>query len=571
MNGGIRVAQKMEDNMPQKIVIIGGVAAGTSAAAKARRCDEDAEITIFERDSYISYGSCGFPFYISGSIPDMDKLVFNTPETFKKSHNIDVFAEHDVKEIEPDKKRLKVLDLKTNRLESFSYDKLLITTGARAVVPPIEGIDLPHIYTLRTVDDAKRIREFIVSQNPKKAVVVGAGLIGLEMVEALLERKLQVTLVEMLDQVLPNFDWEMAKLMENHLKEQGVELILSDAVKEFKGGKDGVNKIITRSGAEIDADVVLVSVGVKPNTEIVQDIGMDLGVRNTIKVDARMETSIGDIFAAGDCVESTNLVSGMPTWAPMGSVANKQGRIAGENMVGRDSRFRGVLGTCITKVFDYKAAKTGLSEAEARKHGFDLEISYTHPYDLLHCYPGAAAITMKMIANKKTNEVLGAQIMGIGGVDKRIDVIATSILAGFTDADLFHIDLAYAPPFSPAKDPVIVSGMVAENGHKGDSDNILPSELKKRMDDGEEFLILDVRSPQEFDTYHLKGAKLVHVEELRQRLDELEPFKEKEIVVCCRTGIRSYRACRILMNNGFTNIKNLTGGLSVWSYEFDNQ
>jgi len=557
--------------MSQTMVIIGGVAAGTSAAAKARRCDEDSEIIIFERDEYVSYGSCGFPFYISGSIPDMDRLLFNTPETFKKRYNVDVLAKHDVKEIVPEKNTLKVLDLDSNELKSFSYDKLLITTGARAIVPPIDGINLPHIYTLRTVEDAKWIREFILDGDPKKAVVVGGGLIGLEMVEAFLERKLKVTLVEMLDQVLPNFDWEMAKIMEKHLEKLGVELILSDAVMRFEGDEEGVKRVITKSGAVIDADIVLISVGVGPNTKLAQQAGIELGTRNTITVNERMETSIEDIFAAGDCVESVNLITGKPVWAPMGSVANKQGRVAGENMTGRDSRFRGVLGTCITKVSDFKAAKTGLSEAEARSQGFDISVSYAHPQDLLHCYPGAASITMKMTTDSKSERILGSQIVGRGGVDKRIDVIATAILAGLKVGDLFHIDLAYAPPFSPAKDPVIVAGMVAENEYKGDVENILSSDLKKLIDRQDRFLLLDVRSPEEFRTRHLKGAKLVHVDELRKRLGELEPSKEKEIVVYCETGIRSYRACRILMNRGFKKVRNLTGGLSVWNFEFERE
>jgi NADPH-dependent 2,4-dienoyl-CoA reductase/sulfur reductase-like enzyme/rhodanese-related sulfurtransferase len=555
----------------KKIVVIGGVAAGTSAAAKARRCDEDAEVLIFERGRHISYATCGLPYYISGVIAHEGSLIFNTPETFETRHNIDVKLQHEVSEILPECKEIKVIELKTGQERRYPYDKLILATGARPFIPPIEGIQLRHIHSLRTVEDAKNIRDFIETGPPSHAVVVGGGLIGLEMVEALLAQKLHVTLVEKLDQLLPSFDWEIAHTAETHLKEKGVDVFCSNGVESFKGDESGVKRVVTESGEEIDADLVILSIGIRPNVQLAEAAGIQLGPTRTIAVNHRMETSVEDIYAVGDCAESRHILTDEPVWAPLGSVANKHGRVAGENVTGRNVAFKGVLGTCIAKVCDLAVARTGLNEKEARERRDEVAISYVHPADHTHCYPGSAAVTIKTIADAKDGRLLGAQLIGSRGIDKRVDVMAMAIYGGMTVGDLFHVDLAYAPPFSPAKDPVLVAGVVTENELKGDLNTILPLELKQRMDAKDGYILLDVRTLGEFAAGHLEGATHIHVDELRTRIDaadksvrELE--KGKGTIVYCQTGIRSYRACRILMNRGFQNVRNFTGGLACWKY-----
>lgn len=444
-----------------KIAIIGGVAAGTSAAAKASRENSEAEIVLFEKDRDISYAGCGLPYYISGITPTRNKVVINTPEKFAEKYGVDVRTGHEVTKIDPDNKEIEFTILDSGEKGVYKYDRLIITTGASPVMPPIPGIELENIVPLRTVSDADRIKEILKKGEYKKVAIVGAGLIGLEMAESFKELGLEVTVIEKLPQVLPQFSADMAEIIKDHLKDKGVSLILDDGVKEFKGNMR-VKKIFTESNKEIDVDLVLVSIGIRPNTKLAQSIGLKIGPTGAIAVNKRMETSISDIYAAGDCAESVDLVTGKPVWVPLGSTANKQGRVAGENAAGGNYEHEGVLKTGITKIFDMTAARTGLSEKEAEEEGFNVVPVKIKAANHAGYYPGLERVHIKGIFEKDTGRILGAEVIGKAGADKRIDVLSTAIYSKMTARDLFQVDLAYAPPYSTPKDPVAVLGMVAE-------------------------------------------------------------------------------------------------------------
>ncbi len=444
-----------------KIVVIGGVAAGTSAAAKASRTAPEADIVILERDEDISYAGCGLPYYISDVIPSREKLIANYPEEFEEKYGVEVRTGHEVTEIDPEQKQVKYTDLINDACSRESYDKLIIATGASPIMPPISGIELEKILPLRTVSDADRIKRITGDQNIQKVTIVGAGLIGMEMAEAFAEMNREVTVVEQMDHVLPILPDELSEELEEHLIEQEVNLIMGDGVKEFRG-QESVEEVITASGQQVETDLVLMAVGVKPNTKLAADAGLELGVRNTVKVNSRMETSIEDIYACGDCAETKNLITGEDTWVPLGSTANKQGRTAGENAAGGDAEHRGILKTGITKVFDYTAAATGLKAEEAEKAGFDpISLTVNVPNHAGY-YPGFDYFTLQGVFDKNTGRILGAAGIGESGVNKRIDVLAGAIYAEQTANDLYQMDLAYAPPYSTPKDPVAVLGMVAE-------------------------------------------------------------------------------------------------------------
>lgn len=444
-----------------KIAIIGGVAAGTSAAAKARRVDSNTEIVLFEKDKDISYAGCGLPYYISGVTSTRDKVVINTPEEFIKKYEVDVRVRHEVTEILPGKKLLKYKDLDQEKTGEYRYDKLIITTGASPVIPSIPGIELDNILQLRTVGDADRIKNIIEDQNPDKATIVGAGLIGLEMAESFKESGLEVTVIEKLPHVLPQFSADMAEIVEEHLKEKGVKLILGDGVKEFTGNKT-VKKIYSEKGQKIETDLVLISIGIRPNVELAEKAGIKIGKTGAIAVNKKMETSQPDIYAAGDCAESIDLITEKPVWVPLGSTANKQGRVAGENATGGNYEHDGILKTGITKIFDLTVARTGLSEKEAKEEGFDVITTKIKAANHAGYYPDLERLHLKGVFDKKTGRIIGAEVIGKTGADKRIDVLSTAIYSKLTARDLFQIDLAYAPPYSTPKDPVAVLGMVAE-------------------------------------------------------------------------------------------------------------
>ena len=444
-----------------KIVVIGGVAAGTSAAAKASRTAPEAEIILMERDEDISYAGCGLPYYISDVISSRKKLIANYPQEFAEKYGVSVRTGHEVTEIDPARKKIKYTDLVQDVCSQENYDKLIIATGASPIMPPIPGIELDKVLPLRTVSDADRIKRLTGDPNINSVTIVGAGLVGLEMAEAFMELGLEVTVVEQMDHVLPILPDELSEELENHLIEKEVNLVLGDGVKEFQG-KENVEQVVTDSGQKIETDLALMAIGVKANSKLAADAGLELGAGDAVAVNARMETSVEDIYACGDCAETVNLITGEKTWVPLGSTANKQGRTAGENAAGGEAKHKGVLKTGITKVFDYTAAATGLKEQEAREAGFDpVAITLNVPNHAGY-YPGFDYFTLHGVFDKKTNKILGAAGIGESGVDKRIDVLAGAIYAEQTANDLFQMDLGYAPPYSTPKDPVAVLGMVAE-------------------------------------------------------------------------------------------------------------
>ena len=444
-----------------KIAIIGGVAAGTSAAAKARRNNKEAEIVLFERDSDISYAGCGLPYYISEVTEGREKVIINTPEEFAKKYNIDVKTEHEVLEIKSEDKSLKYKDLKSNNVNKYNYDKLIIATGASPIMLPIPGYELDNIVPLRTVNDADKMKNIIDEKNPEKAVIVGAGLIGLEMAESFKEAGLEVAVVEKLPHVLPILSDEMSEIVEDHLREKDVNLVLNDGVSKF-AGEGKVEKVVTESGKEVEGDLVLLAIGVKPNVKLAKEAGIELGETGAIAVNEKMETSEKDIYAAGDCAESKDLITGNPAWVPLGSTANKQGRTAGENVTGGKARHKGILKTGITKIFDLAVSRTGLLASEARENGFEVKEVKIKGVDHAGYYPNLSRLHLKGVFDKDTNKIIGAAVIGENGADKRIDVLSTAIYSGLTANDLFQIDLAYAPPYSTPKDAAAVLGMVAE-------------------------------------------------------------------------------------------------------------
>ncbi|MCK8823800.1 FAD-dependent oxidoreductase [Fuchsiella alkaliacetigena] len=443
-----------------QIVVIGGVAAGTRAAARAKRINPEAEIIILERDSDISYSGCGFPYYISDLIKGRGELIVYNPTEFQAAKGVEVRTKQLVKKIVPANKEIQVKDLEEDRTYSLNYDKLLIATGAEPVIPPIPGVELDNIFTLRNVRSAERIKSFIEEKDPQRAVIVGGGHIGMELAENFLALDLQVTVVEMAEQILTTLDPEMAELVSEHLIKKGVEILTDDGVVEFAGSKQ-VEKVITDSGVELEADFVVLAIGVRPNVELAKKAGIELGQSGAIKVNSKLETSLSNIYAAGDCVESKHLLTDKSVWIPLGSTANKQGRVAGSNLGGKKSEFEGVLGTAIAKVCDLTVASTGLNETMAEKEGFKVVSSTVRVPSKAGYYSGPESIFIKLVINQENEKLLGAQVVGEAGVDKRIDVLATAIYNQMTVKELVKLDLAYAPPYSTPIDGLLTAGIVA--------------------------------------------------------------------------------------------------------------
>ena len=444
-----------------KIAVIGAVAAGTSAAAKARRTNKDAEIVIFEKDTDISYAGCGLPYYISGVTPSRDKVVMNTGESFAEKYGVEVRLEHEVTEIDTDNRKLKFKNLAEGKKGEYQYDKLIIATGASPIKPPFEGIELDNIFTLRSVKSADKIKAAVEKENNNKAVIIGAGLIGLEMAESFSEIGMNVTVIELQDQVLPPFSSEMAEIVADHLRKKGVNLILADGVDHFEGNEN-VERVITESGRELETDLALLSIGVKANSKLAAEAGVEVGETGAIKVNEKLKTNVPDVFAAGDCAESTDLLTNKDVWVPLGSTANKQGRTAGENAAGGEAKHYGILKTGITKVFDLTVAKTGLGLKEAREEDIDAVAVKIKAHNHASYYPGTDSIHLKGIFDKENGVIVGAEVIGGEGADKRIDVLATAIYNRMTADELFQVDLAYAPPYSGPKDAVAILGMVAQ-------------------------------------------------------------------------------------------------------------
>ncbi|TVL99188.1 MAG: dehydrogenase [Candidatus Brocadia sp. WS118] len=548
----------------QDLLIIGGVAAGMKAAAKARRESPAMKITVVTDEPYISYAGCGMPYFIGDIIRDSKKLILREPAYFKHMHNIDVLTRHQATVIHTKAKQVKVKNLEKNSDLTLRYDKLIIATGAQPIVPPLPGIFLNNIFTLRTVSDVLRIRACVDSGRVKNAVIVGGGLIGLEMAENLVLRGINVSVIELLGRILPPLDEDMALLVQKHVMEKGVEVITSDGVKSFEGNTSGAVTTVITGKRQLPADMVVLSIGIKPNTNLAQEAGIVTGASRAIKVNERMETNIPGVYAIGDCAENIHLVTGNPAWIPLGSTAAKMGRVAAINATGGNDTFKGVLGTLIVKVFELNVGKVGLSEREAVKEGFEVESAIIPAEDKAHYYPETKDILIKLIADTTTKKLLGAEIIGEGVVDKRIDIIATALTFGATVDQISKLDLAYAPPYAMSMDAIIVAANVLGNKLSGKTVGILPSKVAERHDRGEDFILLDVRTESEYKNGHIKGSKHLPLDKLASRTQELD--RSREIIAYCRAGLRAAHAYRILKNAGFYNVKYMDGSILAWPY-----
>ena len=542
-----------------KVVVVGGVAGGATAATRARRLDEEAEIVVLERGRYVSFANCGLPYHIGGEIADRDRLLLQTPASLKARYEIDVRVENEVLEIDRDKHEVVVRDLRADRLYRQPYDKLILSPGAAPVRPPLPGVDDQRIFTLRTVPDADRIKAAL-DAGARDVVVVGGGFIGLEMVENLRRRGLDVHLVELLDQVLPPLDPEMAAPLQQTLADHGVKVHLGDAVESFASGG---GKLLVRlgSGTTLPADLVLLAVGVRPEGTLAASAGLRCTLRGAIMVDEHMRTSDPDIFAVGDAVVVRDFVTADEVLIPLAGPANRQGRIAADNACGRDATYRGSQGTSVVRLFDLTAASTGASEKTLRRAAVEYEKIYVHPANHVTYFPGAEQMTIKLLFQPPDGRVLGAQIVGGGGVAKRIDVMATAIQGKMTVDNLAEAELAYAPQFGAAKDPINMAGFVAANVLRGDVQIAHADQL-----DGA--LLLDVRSPAEYAAGNIPDARLIPLPELRRRYDELPT--DQPIVVYCQVGLRGYLAARQLQQRGF-QVRNLSGGYKTYcAYHADS-
>lgn len=543
-----------------KLVIVGGVAGGATAAARARRVSEDAEIVVFERGEYISFANCGLPYYIGNVIKRRDHLLLATPEDFKKRYNIDVRIFSEVVGINSKEKAVEIKNNITGKKYWESYDKLILSPGAEPIKPPLEGIELENIFHLRNVPDSDRIKKIVDERNPRCAVVVGGGFIGLEMAENLTERGVKTTIVEMLDQVMPSLDYEMATLIHDHLEAKNVELELENGVKSFSKASDRI-LVSTQKGREIECDLVLLSVGIRPENTLAIKADLKIGSTGGIAVDDTMRTSDPNIYAVGDAVEVRDIVTGFPTLTALAGPANKQARIAADNALGRKSIFTGTLGTSVVKVFDMVVASTGANEKFLKKHDIPYLVSYTHSGSHAGYYPGATNTSVKILFSPGTGKVLGAQIVGRKGVDKRIDVLATAIRAKMTVYDLEELELAYAPPYSSAKDLINICGFVAANILKGDMEIVQWSELDALEKNGA--TLIDLRTQFELKhTGKIEGALHIPIDEFRNRLTELD--KQKMYIPYCGIGFRGYLGHRILVQNGFKS-RNLSGGFLTYT------
>lgn len=535
-----------------RLIIIGAVAAGTSAAAKARRNSEDTRIVVYEKDSFISYSGCGMPYYIGGVVEHADQLTPRDPAFFKSKYNMDIRTLHEVLSIDRDSRIIEVRNLTTGDVFRDTYDRLILATGARAVMPPLKGADSPHVFTLRNIGDMNRIKAFIDAKKIKSAVVVGTGFIGLEVCENLQRLGISVTMVEKLPQVTPGLDGDMAVYAREHLEKHGIRVLTGVSASEITE-----DQILLSDGSSMPAELVLLSVGVRPNTELAAAAGIGLGITGAIKVDEYMRTNDPDIYACGDCIEQFHVVTGRPVYRPLGSTANKTGRIAGDTATGGRLSFRGVLGTGIFRVFDMTVAQTGLSEREAREQGFDVAVCHNIKPDKPE-YMGGHEMVIKGIADKATGRLLGAQIVGREGVDKRIDVFATAITFKANAEDLFHLDLAYAPPFSTTKDPVIYTGMILDNAINGGRPLMTPGELEALIDAGEGYTLIDARAANQYDEGHVETAESIPHAQIRDAMQDMD--RDKLTITYCNKGVTGNAAQNILLNNGFRKVYNLSGG-----------
>lgn len=538
-----------------KVIIVGGVAGGATAAARIRRLDEQADIVIFERSGFVSYANCGLPYYIGGVITDQRELTLQTPESFFARFRIDVRVRHEVTAIHPENKTVSVTNLETGEQFEEHYDKLLLSPGARPTQPRLAGAEHERIFTLRTVEDTLRIRRFVEEKQPKSAVLAGGGFIGLEMAENLRELGVEVTIVQRADQVLPPLDYDMAAQIHTLLRSHGVHLKLGSAVAGFESSGEQVVTLL-EGEQPLHSDMVLLAIGVTPDTALAREAGLTLGQKGAIRVNDRMETSVPDIYAVGDAVEVEHFVTKERAVVALAGPANRQGRIAADNICGGDSRYSGAQGSSVIKLFELTAASTGINERSAQAAGINYDKVILSPEHHASYYPGSQTMTMKVLWEKDTLRLLGAQIVGRGGVDKRIDVLATAIRSGMKATELAELDLAYAPPYSSAKDPVNMAGFMIENITEGSVKQFHWTDLEMLAQDGS-VTLLDVRTSGEYHRGHAEGFVNLPVDELRERLEEID--RSKPVYVMCQSGLRSYVACRLLTQHGF-DCYNFSGG-----------
>jgi NADPH-dependent 2,4-dienoyl-CoA reductase/sulfur reductase-like enzyme/rhodanese-related sulfurtransferase len=544
-----------------KIVVVGGVAGGASAAAKARRVDELAEIILFEKGPYVSFANCGLPYHLSGEIEKRDDLFVVTQEVLKKRFGLDVRINSEVIEIDRQRKIVIVKQQPEGTTYEESYDKLILAPGTEAVAPDLPGVESGGVFTLKTIEDMDSVTAYMDKEKPESAVVVGGGFIGLETAEALHAKGLEVTVVEACGQILLPWDPDMADPVDRHMQDSlWIEIYKNDPLAEILREGDNVTGVKLESGETIEAELVLLAIGVKPLTELAKTAGLDLGIRDLIVTNPHMQTSDPDIFAAGDAVQTHHRITGLPTWLPMAGPANRQGRTAGANAAGGDLTFPGVIGTCIVRVGKICAARTGLNEKEAIEADLDYFVVLTSGKSHAGYYPGAKELLIKFVVENKTGRLLGAQIVGKDGVDKRIDILATAIIGNMTVDDIVDLELAYAPPFGAAKDPVNMTAMVGQNILSGVSKAITWEEYFSQDPRPK---ILDVRSEEERKTIYIQDTDHMPIDEMRDRIGELDP--KSPVVIHCRIGQRGYFAEQVLKGRGFENVQNLAGGWrSIW-------
>lgn len=540
-----------------KIVIAGGVAAGMSAAARLRRLNEDAEIIVFERDEYVSFANCGLPYHIGGDIPERDSLLVVTPQRLRAQLNLDVRTCHEVVKIDRAQRIVHVHDRQQNMRFQEPYDKLIIAQGAAPLRPALPGIDHPKIYSLRNIPDMDAIKRD-VDGGATSAIVIGGGYIGVEVAEAFRQRDVDTCLVELADVILPPLDHEMSQALVFHMQSRGVRMVLGRRAQSFRD-VDGQVEVMLEGGDALQADLVVMAIGVKAENTLASDAGLELGERGGLQVDAHMRTSDPDIYAAGDMVEVTDTVTDEKAIIALAGPANRQGRIAADHICGRESAYTSTQGTSVVRVFEMTGGGTGANEKTLRRAKIPYKKVYVHHNGHASYFPGTHPMHLKLMFAPGDGKILGAQVVGVDGVDKRIDVLATALRLGASVFDLEHFELAYAPPYSSAKDPVNMAGFVAANDLRGDIDHWYAEDYPSRTNEGR---LLDVRSQQEFEDWHIEGARHIAVTELRERLDELE--WQTPVYVYCKSGFRGYLASRILRQRGFADVRNLSGGLDTF-------
>ncbi len=552
-----------------KVVIIGGVAAGPKTASKINRLCPDAEVTIIEKGEFLSYAGCGLPYYISGVIKEQKELMATPVGTvrdsvfFQKVKNVKVLNHTEATAIDRKNKTVAIRKPDGSE-EKLDYDKLVLATGANAVKPPIPGLKMKNIFSLKGVEDAEVIKAKLAKHNAPNVVIVGGGLIGVEVAEAFVETGCRVTMVEFLPNILPMLDPEMAILVEKYFNSKGVKIMTGTKVTGFTGENNIVNKVITNNG-DIAVDMVVMAIGISPSTKLAIDCGLEIGPTRAIKVNPQMRTSDPDIFAVGDCAEKMNIITSKPCYIPLGSTANKEGRVAANNICGIDDHFPGVLGSTVCKIFDFSVARTGLGTQQAVDAGYDVVTCLAPAPDKAHFMPDAKPLMLKLIADRKSGKLLGAQGIGMGVADKRIDVAATAISAGMTVNQLANLDLSYAPPYAPAVDNILTAANIIRNKIAGLMEGISSREVKAMLDADEDFILLDVRSPGEVEQMRIEGSLSVPLGAVRNSLDKID--KTKPVVAFCKISLRGYEAALILKQNGYKNVKVMDGGILMWPYD----